>query len=910
MDQVSKLEKMIAAGNFSEALDFIEAMRQEDRQQWQIQNLTGIVCSYCGQFAEAETFFKAALEQEPNDPEILYNLADAYVSLGKDRLARAALERCAQQDGAGHMAGDIRLLYDRLNDQKGGRVLMAAYYFPPLSGSGVFRSLKFAKYLPQFGWQPTVISTDRPPNVWKFEDESQTEEIPADIEVVRIPDLVGTGRVETISKDRVNELLNFLHDMLKQNPEAYNIFCQLVQTKQGLADLLVFPSSSLSWAYDVIQFVESNLDLEQVQVVYTTSGPYSAHLIGLYLKQKYKIPWVADYRDPWSQITYSDLDDSNPCNRLLLLLESVLLHQADCNLVVEESLVQSYQDRFGLPADKLACITNGYDEADFENCECVSHTKKFTINYSGLIYTAPQAEGFQAVLKALRQLCAEKKVDSSKVQLRIVGVATENNLDEVKTHGLKEIVCYTGYLSHQDALKANTSADLLLLLVGDDEKLKPVYTGKIFEYLRSGRPILAVAPKDSAVDRVLQETGHGEAFLSTQVPKIKAMIRQEYQKWETGNLPERMHSPKIDRFERKALTGHLAKVLDRVANEPLPLPDTGSGDPPERITIPFMSSNSDSVEGSVSPAPHRELSSQAELFLQENYNYVWLKAMLRKARERSSPGATLITGSSYGVNGIVEDCWRWAVNCSVSSQDLYYDFLCAKKALSYGEKVRFSRCFIVDGYYAACHELSSGTRERESMIANVYQPIFKDAHNWKAAYENDLWAGFDELSKEEKCFCERMAIEAMLKQGTYFSDRKHRGGTVFDFAGQNWWELPEEQREASGKSRADSHNALYQHKESITENKRILKEYVHFLHLRGVMPIFVIAPFTDEYNRYLSKEMKESVTELVKSVPGEIRFVDFNQFSCFTPTDFVDTDHLSRTGAEKFSSLLVTLFGK
>lgn len=299
----------------------------------------------------------------------------------------------------------------------------------------------------------------------------------------------------------------------------------------------------------------------------------------------------------------------------------------------------------------------------------------------------------------------------------------------------------------------------------------------------------------------------------------------------------------------------------------------------------------------------------SQLFSRKNYNYVWLQAMLDKASKIPGPGAVLITGSSYGVNGIIEQMWKEAVNCSVSSQDLYYDFQCAYKVISNSANERFSRCFIIGGYYAACHDLSRGKQEH-TMISDVYYPIFKDGHNWREAMQNDLWldVGEGEIPGEEKKRCEQLAIERMLQQGTYFAEEKQRGGTVFDLNGLNWWELPAEKRRELGRIRAESHNKLFQNKAAIEENRKILNDYVHFLHLNGIMPVFVIAPFTVEYTTHISQEMKASIFELLLSVSEKIRFVDFNQFTCFETSDFVDTDHLSEKGAEKFSRMLVELF--
>ena len=332
--------------------------------------------------------------------------------------------------------------------------------------------------------------------------------------------------------------------------------------------LLTFPCGALAWAYDVTQCIERYVDLDQFEAVYTTSGPASAHLIGFYLKQKYGIPWVADYRDPWTFNPYgADYNSDNMGQRFLFELEYVLLHSADCNLTVESNEVDIYVEQFRLEREKIVSITNGYDEEDFA-CLQMPHGRidKFTINYSGLLYT--QQRSIDPVLRAIQQLRDEKKIDPSKLRFRIVGVSAQGNLEAAGKYGLAQVIESTGYLSHQEALQANVDANLLLLLVGDEPKFKPVYTGKFFEYLRSGRPILALAPKDSAVDRVLRESGHGQAFLSTQIPKIKSMILQEYKKWEQGEGQKPLRSPVIKRFERKALTRQLAGVLENAKNAP------------------------------------------------------------------------------------------------------------------------------------------------------------------------------------------------------------------------------------------------------------------------------------------------------------------------------------------------------
>lgn len=450
------------------------------------------------------------------------------------------------------------------NVHEGNRVLIAAYYFPPLSGSGVYRSIKFVKYLRDFGWEPTVISTDQAPPEFTYLDESLVAEIPEDVEVVRIPDYIGTLR-ETSFPDHKDDILDFLGSVLRQDKKAAELFESLRGDRIGEAELLTCPCASLTWAYDVVQYIEKNTDIHQFQVIYTTSGPFSTHLIGAYFQSKYGIPWVADYRDPWTKNAAFDYDTNSVWYKLFSALESILLHQADRSLTVVPGLVDVYTERFQLESGKMACITNGYDEEDFGAVKPPRGPMQyFVINYSGLIYG--QGRSIVPILKALQQLRDEKLVDIKKIQFRIVGTKGVESEKLAANFGLQEIIVQTGYVSHTEALQSNQDAHILLLLAGCDAKFKYFYTGKIFDYLRTGKPILAIVPKNGIVDQTLRETGHGEAFLDTEIPQIKEMILREYRKWMRGEEREPLSSPHIRQFERKYLTGKLAEVFQEVCS--------------------------------------------------------------------------------------------------------------------------------------------------------------------------------------------------------------------------------------------------------------------------------------------------------------------------------------------------------
>jgi len=468
-----------------------------------------------------------------------------------------------ERDSGGQAAASSSEINAGKRGSAGKNVLMITYQFPPMAGSGVFRSLKFVKYLPQFGWNPIVFAADRPRVDWAYMDQSLLAEIPDGVDVIRITDPVGSLQELSLLEKR-DFLLPFLHEVLRGDPEAETVFSSFLKTRTGTAEILTFPCAALFWAYQVVRYIEQNLDIQNIQAVYTTSDPYSAHLVGFYLKSKYGMPWLADYRDPWTGNFIRPLDLTKPRGKLLGRLELILLKQADCSITVDnEEIVRDYTDRFSLEQGKIISITNGYDEDDYTGLKTAKETTDFfIINYCGLMHSNAKID---VVLEALKQLADERRIEPALVRVRLVGESRQYDPEAAaKKFGLDSILIETGYVSHREAIRSNLDADLLFLPTGNGESVKATTASKMYDYLRSGRPILAFSAKDGEIDRVLRETGHGEAFRSTQVPEIKAMILREYQKWRSGQAVPPLHSPKIERFERKALTGRLAELLENV----------------------------------------------------------------------------------------------------------------------------------------------------------------------------------------------------------------------------------------------------------------------------------------------------------------------------------------------------------
>lgn len=292
-------------------------------------------------------------------------------------------------------------------------------------------------------------------------------------------------------------------------------------------------------------------------------------------------------------------------------------------------------------------------------------------------------------------------------------------------------------------------------------------------------------------------------------------------------------------------------------------------------------------------------------FMDKHYNYAYLKGMLGTASRCIGNKRKLITGSSYALCGIDSSILTNSYNCSMNSQDIYYNFKCGKSVLDVNAKA-FSKCFIVMGYYTSCQDLSKSSKVGREMITRVYYPIFADRHHLDDMEEIDIYAGL-ELSDEFAKRIEEKAIERIIREGNYYNFYKKRKPYIKLDNEKKWWELDEEVKLKAGEKRANSHSKI-KYKGSYDENKEIFKDYIHYLTMKDINPIVVVTPYTKYYNEFLDKEQKEMFIELLNVPSKKIDYIDFNDCNLFDDYDFVDTDHLNETGAKKISRILAEIF--
>lgn len=425
------------------------------------------------------------------------------------------------------------------------KVLIISYYFPPVGGAGVQRILKFVKYLPEFSWEPVVLTVK---NIqYPAYDASLLEEIPKGVKIYR------SGSLDPL---RLNHILGKFLGGAKKNSSESKEKSHFIS---WLSKFLFIPDNKIGWLiYAVIKGLKiakkNNIDL-----IFSTSPPPTAHLIGLLLKKFLKVPLVVDFRDSWE----TSLEEKSPSfihGWLQRKIERKILKNADSIITVNEQIQNIFQNKY-LQLPNLSVVTNGYDEKDFRDVKEI-RPDKFTVVYLGTFNRINDPLPF---LQALSELSSEVAEFKNQVRFVHIGMTLDFNFSElIEKLELQKIVENKGYLSHGDSLKELSSASILLLITTDSAGAETLTTGKIFEYFRSGKPILGILPPSGAAASLIKENGAGVIVSPKNILGIKQILKDYFRKWINCELKAELDQEKLKHFERRHLTGKLVEIFNQV----------------------------------------------------------------------------------------------------------------------------------------------------------------------------------------------------------------------------------------------------------------------------------------------------------------------------------------------------------
>jgi len=435
------------------------------------------------------------------------------------------------------------------------KVLIIAYYYPPIAGGGVQRTAKFVKYLPECGWQPYVLTVKQGYDY--YTDPTLTKDVSERALVFR------TNSVEP---------MQFIRKLLKNQTEQQLHSGQQKRMSGGkikkhpwlllIKESIFIPDGEIGWLpFGVLKGLKIIKD-QQIDLIYSTSCPYTDHLIAYWLKKRTDKPWLADFRDPWSlhmkapQFAWRKFWDQT--------LEKRVLSAADRTITVTPQIAEDFRQIY--PQGNYGVITNGYDDDDFQNIESSPYRlPKFTVTYTGILFKEQSPKYF---LEAVAKLLSERPELKNDLRIRFIGQLDNpgetTNYNYLKQFNLGAIVEFIPYISHQKIINYLGATDVALLIVDQVKNSEGIMTGKIFEYLRSGAAILALVPPNGAAAEVVRETNSGLVVKGTSITGIKSAILELYLSYKNGSLSRQFKRQGIAKYNRRQLTQTLANEFEQL----------------------------------------------------------------------------------------------------------------------------------------------------------------------------------------------------------------------------------------------------------------------------------------------------------------------------------------------------------
>lgn len=437
------------------------------------------------------------------------------------------------------------------------RVLIITYYWPPSGGSGVQRWVKFAKYLPKEGWQP-VIYTPENPELTTI-DKTLAAEIPPEAEVVKTHIFEPYGIYRKLMGKGSSTDLKALTSAGSDGNEVNPVNGGKKSWKQKLSLYIrgnfFIPDPRIMWVRPSVKFLKSYLKKHPVDAIVSTGPPQSMHLIGLELSKATGLPWLADFRDPWTKIFYfKHLELTHRSEAKHQALEKKVVDGATRVIAVSPMVKKDFEAITSTPVE---LITNGFDEEDFN--VPFEADEYFNITHTGLF----ASDGDPEILwKVLAAKCQEDKEFQKLLRIRLVGKTDQEIVNSIETAGLGPNLVNLGYQSHEVAVREQRNASVLILPLRKEPEYEAVLPGKLFEYLASRRPILGIGQTDGAMAQVVRNTGSGIVYDWNEEQKIRRWVDFSWEEFKNHELLD--NATDISMYSRRRLTKRLVSLLEEI----------------------------------------------------------------------------------------------------------------------------------------------------------------------------------------------------------------------------------------------------------------------------------------------------------------------------------------------------------
>lgn len=426
------------------------------------------------------------------------------------------------------------------------KILIISYLYPPtVGGGGVMRVVKFSKYLQQLGWQVHVLTAKRHDNY--MADESLLK----DVEGIKIYE----------SRDLLREFVGFLKKFqiskknISVNIENKKKKSLISKLKNILYDIICIPEETVSWMKPAVKKGIDIVRKENIDIVFSTSPPFSDHIVGLKVKEKTNIPLVIDFRDRWVGNDYYKAE-TRLRKKLNINLERKISQNADCIVTTTKNQEKHFADEYNI--ERIQTIHNGYDESDFNEEHLKNSNKEIIITHLGRL------TGGRTVRILANSLKELEDYELKKLKIHFYGLMDDENMAGLENDKIKNSIEIYGMVKHSEAIKAMKESDILLSLQCKEEDGFNAIPAKIFEYMRSETPVLSLSPVKSALWNLVEAENVGFNCDCENKDQIKKALREIINLYDNKKLRKNNNKENIKKFERKELTKKLNNLLCEV----------------------------------------------------------------------------------------------------------------------------------------------------------------------------------------------------------------------------------------------------------------------------------------------------------------------------------------------------------
>ena len=425
------------------------------------------------------------------------------------------------------------------------KILIITYYWPPAGGPGVQRWLKFVKYLPDFGIQPIVYVPENP--TYPIVDEKLVKEVSDKAIILKHTIFEPYQLASLFSKNKTKKISSGI--IPNQKKQSF-----LDKTFLWIRGNLFIPDARVFWVKPSVAFLEKYIVENTIDTIVTSGPPHSLHLIGLELKQKLNLKWFADFRDPWTTIGYhKSLRLSRFAAKKHKTLERQVLNTADTIIVTSKTTKTEFE---AITSKPISVITNGYDT---EEVGKQTLDLKFSLAHIGSFLS----ERNPLILwESLVELITEIPDFKSHLEIKLIGAVSQEVLETIQQFGLNVYLNNLGYVSHVEAIAHQRKSQVLILIEINSADTKSIIPGKLFEYMVSNRPIIAIGPRDSDFSEIITNTNTGVFFDYSEKMKLKSVILDFYNQFLEGKLQS--NGVSLQNYSRRNLTKNLVELLNKM----------------------------------------------------------------------------------------------------------------------------------------------------------------------------------------------------------------------------------------------------------------------------------------------------------------------------------------------------------